>query len=104
MMRPFYINCDHVLEFDKVKNKITNEYVNDGTCTFAIHKKSDSTLLVSGSAVYVVSSQGKDRVTIDKTYSADVVEDEEYKVTVVFSDPDGDDWQGVMDLYGAQAR
>lgn len=103
MALPWYKNCDMSLQFNNVQN-LAKLPIDNGTCLFVITKKSDDSEVVSGEMDFVVDSENNYRATIDKETSALVEEDEEYQIKVTFSDPDGDDDERYMDLYGALRR
>lgn len=101
-MPKIHKGCDHDIDLKNVKKKFEGTYLNGGTATYTLYKRSDSSVLATGSLTYVPASNGRYRATIDRTITNDIVIDEWYDLKVVFSES-GWDLEVWQELLGAKA-
>lgn len=84
-MLQLLIDCDQRLTFNKVRDDDGN-YLNNGTCTYAVVDPKTGNTVYSGTLSYVTSSNGKYTTVIDgPTQNSLLTYRKFYKVNVVFT-------------------
>jgi hypothetical protein len=91
-MLTLYKKADNVLYYDKVRDSETDAYLNEGTATFTFKNAAGETVH-SGTLAFVVASDGRYRVVIDKTVTTpDTIQVEDIlTLEIVFSQDTYDD-------------
>lgn len=84
MASKIFIGSDYLVLFDKVKD-LDGNYVNNGTCTYALSNKQTENIVDSGNVPYVDASNGKYKTIINSTITQNLILKDYYLLTVTFT-------------------
>lgn len=87
---PWYIDEDNYTLIVGLQLKSTGAYVNSGSGTWEL-KDANGTVIGSGSAVYVASTNGNWGITIPSTVTSELVERARYYLEITLSNGAGAD-------------
>lgn len=104
--QPWYKNSDMILFFEDVVDRY-GDPITDGTCDYVIRSKfridGEYEVMDSGTLPYEIAELRYEKV-IDASISVNLTVGRPYLAILTFEDPDGNQVEEYLDLYGAQKR